>query len=61
MSNITSDELKELEGYVMKYLTTRRGCKHYRAFELVYALIEKYKYKRNSLNRITEEIDKLTA
>jgi len=58
---ITQEELKELEHAVMKYLTTRRGCKHYRTFELVYALIEKYKYKRNTLNKITEEINRLTA
>lgn len=59
--SITQQELKELEHNVMKYLTTNRGGKHYRTFELVYSLIEKYKFKRNSLNRITEEINRLTA
>ena len=58
---ITQQELKELERDVMKYLSTKRGCKHYRTFELMYALIEKYKLKRHSLNKITEEINKLTA
>jgi len=59
--SITQQEIKELEHNVMKYLTTNRGGKHYRTFELVYSLIEKYKFKRNSLNRITEEINRLTA
>lgn len=59
--NITPDELKELELAVMKYLSTQRGGKHYRTFELVYSLIERYKYKRNTLNKITEEINRLTA
>ena len=59
--SITREELRELELAVMKYLSTQRGGKHYRTFELVYALIEKYKFKRNSLNRITEEINRLTA
>lgn len=59
--NITQQELKELEQNVMRYLSKNRGGKHYRTFELVYSLIEKYKYKRNSLNRITEEINRLTA
>ena len=59
--HITREELKELELAVMEYLSTKRGGEHYRTFELVYSLIEKYKYKRNSLNRITEEINRLTA
>ena len=59
--SITREELRELELAVMKYLSTQRGGKHYRTFELVYGLIEKYKFKRNSLNRITEEISRLTA
>ena len=47
---ITQEELKELEHAVMKYLTTRRGCKHYRTFELMYALIEKYKFDPNKFS-----------
>jgi len=59
--SMTQQELKELELSVMKYLSTNRGGKHYRTFELVYRLIERYKFKRDSLNRITDEINRLTA
>jgi len=56
MSQFTSEDLKTLEQHVMKYLSTKRGGKHYETFELMYNMIESHKHMRRVLTQLSQEI-----
>ena len=56
MSHINQNDLKELERRVMKYLSSKRGGKHYKTFELMYNMIESHKMLRHTLRQLSAEI-----
>lgn len=48
-------DMKRLEHAVLKYLTKQRGGRHYKTFELMYKMIETYKFDKLTLQRWAQE------
>lgn len=53
---MTRQDIKKLERKIMKYLTTKRGGKHYETFELMYNMMEHHKMLRHTLRQLSEEL-----
>ena len=53
---MTKQEVKNLERRVLKYITTKRGGKHYKTFELMYEFIEYHKVRERFIQKIAKEI-----
>lgn len=49
-------DMKRLEKGVLELLSTKRGNKHYKTYQLMYSMIEVYKHRERAFNAIIKEL-----
>lgn len=53
--------MKRLEAGVLDLLSTKRGSKHYKTYQLMYSMIEIYKHRERAFTAVIREIGNNSA
>lgn len=49
-------DMKRLEDGVLDLLSTKRGSKHYKTYQLMYSMIELFKHRERAFNAVIKEL-----